>query len=215
MVWDPTQPTNNTKIRNLGTVITPNWTAIETASSTFIPEAINLLDRAALVPINPPTIATACILFCKPDPTPFPELFVKDPAGNIIQLTEAGNLGSSQTNIIAKNISYSGTSPFAIRWGRYKWGGVTYDLQDGSSEMPATCANAGNSTATAIMTTAMANVNYSVLALVKTPAGGNAHVAHFSVTNATTFTLRFKTGGGGSVSAADVDEFSVLVVGQT
>ena len=69
MAWDLTQPTNTTKIRNLGTVIRPNWVAIAEADSSFLPYAINLVDRtnAAISPEDPATIAKSSIAYSKQD----------------------------------------------------------------------------------------------------------------------------------------------------
>lgn len=88
MAWDLTQPTNTTKIRNLGVVIRPNWQAIETADSTFQPDALNLTDRdAASLSSDPTAISTAVITYCKKDPNGNPELFSIDPSSNVVQLT--------------------------------------------------------------------------------------------------------------------------------
>lgn len=88
MAWDKTQPTNTTTLRNLGTVIRPNWNAIETADSTFKPEAFNLLNRTpATVPIDPVAIANTVIVYCKEDSSGNPQFYAIDPSSNIYQLT--------------------------------------------------------------------------------------------------------------------------------
>lgn len=88
MAFDNTQPTDTTKIRNLGTVIRPNFVAIEQADSSFEPYAINLIDRtaAAIVPTNPASIATSYSLYSRQDSSAT-ELFGIGPAGTAIQLT--------------------------------------------------------------------------------------------------------------------------------
>jgi len=89
MAWDKTQPKNTTKIRNLGEVIRPNWDAIETADSTFIPEAMNLADRDVAVPgtVNPTAIADTIILYSKQDASSKPQLYTIDPDSVITKLT--------------------------------------------------------------------------------------------------------------------------------
>lgn len=90
MAWDKTEPTNTTKIRNLGVVIRPNWDAIETADSTFQPEALNFTDRNAggIIPTNPAAISTAYILYSRQDSGGVTELFASPPAGTPLQLTK-------------------------------------------------------------------------------------------------------------------------------
>jgi len=97
MTFDPSQPTDNTKIRDLSTVIVPNWEAIQGADSSFKPIGINFNNRNPLPSTNDPTpIANAYILYCKEDPATNPELFGRDAAGNILQFT--GGAASSITN---------------------------------------------------------------------------------------------------------------------
>lgn len=88
MVWDVSQPTDTTKIRNLGTVIRPNWQAIQEADSTFKPYALNLDNRTPLaVPNDPAAIADSYILYCKDDAAGDPQLFGIDASSNIVQFT--------------------------------------------------------------------------------------------------------------------------------
>ena len=76
MAFDKTQPTDTTKIRNLGVVIRPNWVAIEEADSTFRPYALNLQNRTPLgVSNDPASIADTYILYEKDDGSGNPELF--------------------------------------------------------------------------------------------------------------------------------------------
>lgn len=97
MVFDKTQPTNTTKLRNLGVVVRPNWDAIESADSTFIPEALNLADRTAgvIVPTDPTAIADTMIFYSKQDGSGNAQIFAIDPSSNIYQLT-----GNSYTETV-------------------------------------------------------------------------------------------------------------------
>lgn len=92
MAFDKTQPQGSTKIRNLGDVITPNWDAIESADSTFLPQGLNLADRDSIggLASTPTAIADAVIAFSKQDDAGKPQLFTIDPDSVISQLT--GNL---------------------------------------------------------------------------------------------------------------------------
>lgn len=112
MAFDKTQPTDTTKIRNLGVVIRPNWQAIAEADSTFQPWALNLIDRtgAAIVPTDPAAISTSYILYSKQDSGGNKELFGISPAGNILQLTKgAASAGANGETCLPGGI--------LIKWG--------------------------------------------------------------------------------------------------
>lgn len=89
MAWDITQPTDTTKIRNLGVVIRPNWVAIQQADSTFKPWALNFTNRTvAGIAVDPTAIASAYILYSKTDTAGNTELFGINPLSNVIQMTK-------------------------------------------------------------------------------------------------------------------------------
>lgn len=90
MVFDATQPTNVTKIRNLGTVIRPNWTAIQQADATFKPYAVNLDNRTPL-PIgnDPVAIANSYIVYSKQDVSGNPQLYGIGPTAQITKITSS------------------------------------------------------------------------------------------------------------------------------
>lgn len=111
MAWDTLQPTNTTKIRNLGVVIRPNWAAIQTADPTFTPDAFNFRDRtAAGLAVNPTAIATAYIGYCKQDAAGNPEFFGIDAASNVIQFSKAGRIGIPTQGVNALNFIMDSTS---------------------------------------------------------------------------------------------------------
>lgn len=95
--WSATDPTDTEKIRLLGQVIRPNWNAIETADSSFLPQAINFKNRTpSIVPINPAAIADSLIAFSKDDASSVAQLFSINENSEIEQLT--GNLSSNTLN---------------------------------------------------------------------------------------------------------------------
>lgn len=104
MSWDKTQPTDTTKLRNLGVVIRPNWEAIETADSTFIPEALNLADRTAAGLANDPTaIADTVILYSKQDASGDPQAYVIDPSSVITKLTGGSLTAAASGKLVLPN----------------------------------------------------------------------------------------------------------------
>jgi hypothetical protein len=114
VAFDKTQPTDTTKIRNLGVVIRPNWVAIEQGDDTFRPLAENLQNRTpSALPPDPTLLADTSKLYCKEDGSGVAELFNMDATGQIIQLTEDGNMGGQTTGIYTNSISFDGgTSAF-------------------------------------------------------------------------------------------------------
>lgn len=110
MAFDKTQPTDTTKIRNLGVVIRPNWVAIESADSTFQPYALNLTDRdAAALASDPTAISTAFITYCKQDASGDPEFYGIDPDSNVLQFSDAGFVGGPSQGLKCSKIRF-GTS---------------------------------------------------------------------------------------------------------
>jgi len=111
MAWDKSKPTDTTKLRNLGTVIRPNWDAIESADATFIPEALNLADRTALGVANDPTaLADTVILYSKQDGAGKPQAYTIDPDSTITQLTGGTTTFAVKGHILLPN-------GFKMNWG--------------------------------------------------------------------------------------------------
>lgn len=93
MAWDATLPADSTKIRDLGTVIRPNWVAIEQAGSTFKPYAVNFIDRTpSVAPIDPVAVSGSMVLYCKRDAAAAPQLYCINPSSTILQLTGMGTI---------------------------------------------------------------------------------------------------------------------------
>ena len=90
MPFDKTQPTNTTKIRNLGTVIRANWDAIELGDSSFKPQVLNLANRTpAIVPIDPVAVPNTYQLYCKQDSAGSAQLYGINQASTIVQISNA------------------------------------------------------------------------------------------------------------------------------
>ena len=122
MAFEKTEPTDTTKLRNLGTVIRPNWEAMVTADSTFMPEALNLADRTALGVANDPTaLVDSVIAYSKQDGAGKPQAYTIDPDSVISQLT--GGSTSSSVNggtaggTIKKVVIFVGTTKLILYSG--------------------------------------------------------------------------------------------------
>ncbi len=95
MTWDPTLPADNSKIRNLGTEIRPNWEAIEEGDASFLPQALNLKNRTLLspTPADPTAISGAYVLFSKESTeTGISELFGINANSVVTQFSNAANV---------------------------------------------------------------------------------------------------------------------------
>lgn len=161
MAWDNTQPTNTTKIRNLGVVIRPNWVAIEQADSTFKPWAINFTDRtAAGIAVNPTALAAAYLMYCKQDAAGNPELFGISSANNIIQFTRGAPTIATTGSVFLPGGLF-------LKWGQFTFTG-TSTTQNFVTAFPT-----------------------SALCVVATPFNATAGAANWRVStwNATGFTL--------------------------
>ena len=128
MAWDATLPGNAEKIRSLGTVIRPNWEAIEQGDDVGVAtmlemRSVQLDNRTGLAANNDPqTNAGTHYLYSKDDGGGVQEAFTKDSAGNIIQLTNGGKIGETAVDYEAESISYDGTITFNERNMVVAWG---------------------------------------------------------------------------------------------
>ena len=106
MAWDATQPADNTKIRNLGTVIRANNEAIGTGDTTFTPESVNYANRTPLGSTNNPSaLSDSYRVYCKEDANSNAELFGIDDAGKISQLTSRrSSVASTGYSMIAPGL---------------------------------------------------------------------------------------------------------------
>jgi hypothetical protein len=113
MTWNKTLPAPNEKIRNLSSVITSNWYAIEQAKGGLAQWAIVLANRSVAPvnpgePVDPAAISNAGILYSKTSGSAV-ELFYLRPTGSAVQLT-------GQSSVVANGYT---TLPGGIimQWG--------------------------------------------------------------------------------------------------
>ncbi len=120
MAWDKAEPQDPTKIRTLGTVITPNWAAIEQAEVSFQPDGLILTDRNPLGVANDAPAAVAATatsrgngftLYSKQDGDGKAQLYGIDLDGIISQFTDS-----------RKDLSQTGHAVIPpgilLQWGR-------------------------------------------------------------------------------------------------
>jgi len=130
MAWNKAKPTNSEKIRELGEVIRPNWDAIESADSSFKPEALNLADRTALgIANNPTALADSVIMYSKQDASGNPQAYVIDPSSTITKLTGGSSTQAANGRLILPNglIFIWGGLSITSSWATYAFpGGFTF-----------------------------------------------------------------------------------------
>jgi len=146
MTWDITTPANNEKIRNLGTVGRAHWEAIQNADldgPVFLQyRSLQIGDRTALgVAVDPAVAASTAYIYSKNDVAPaagLQELFIRDAASNIMQVTNDGSLGSIATKLQADSVSFDGTRTFNENNMVAAWG---YCLANGTFQFGAGVAS--------------------------------------------------------------------------
>jgi len=172
MTWEPTLPADNSKIRNLGTEIRPNWEAIQEGNASFLPQALNLKNRTLLspTPANPTAISGSYILFSKEDAVSgIPELFGINKNSNVTQFTN----GTQTLDPITGSASLG--NGLIIKWGT-----VSPNLAGVNVTYPTAFPTAGVS----VQLTAIAYTGTATTAIA-TPLGTNgktgftALVSHF------------------------------------
>jgi hypothetical protein len=218
MAFDKTLPTNATKIRNYPTVLTDNFSAIEEGDITLKYWQVNFIERnsvpGAPPPTNDPTRAdNTMILFSKQDGAGETELWILDdrsPANNY-QITEAGKLGSQNTQFVTQDISfgtetstYSSTNMIAY-WAIISSGGAVVASSGG---ITAVRNSTGRYTVT--FTTPQSTVNYGVnVTCENTSTGDNPHICNYFSKNINNFQVLIKNQNGTSVDRA----FTITIYG--
>ncbi len=114
MSWSPGQPTDDTKIRNLGFVIRPNWKAIEEAQPELRYFASNYANRNTLPSApgeNPTAIEDTYITFSKETDAGIPEFFGINEDSVVTQFTDG-------PSILADNGHTFISGGLRLQWGR-------------------------------------------------------------------------------------------------
>jgi hypothetical protein len=198
MVWNKDKPSDQEKIHDLGSVIRPNWKAIEQASDSDTDAqklklwAVNLVDRSQPVvtgPVVPNKIgdnaaannAEAGQVYCHNDGT-FNELFfigsdVTTPATEI-QLTQDNKLGSKTTQAVVTDVTFgtdtllNNQNAMCTAWSYVVVVGSAINVQTNYG-MSWTRTSTGVYKAT-FTVNQVTNANYAVIGTAVAPAGDTA-----------------------------------------
>lgn len=186
MAWDKDLPSFNEKIRNLSTVITSNNKAIEEGSDiasfpTGLLEqrSIQLSDRNAVATGDDPTTnAGTQYIYSKVDgaAAPAQELFTRDSAGNIVQLTTAGVIGNpdvqlSTTGVKHLNATITNTQQaYCTAWIHFILGNPPTLVNAYNMNLPSRKVDGEYE---CLFTTPMINDNYSVSCSARAQGGSS------------------------------------------
>jgi len=223
MSWNKGLPGNSEKIRNLGIVIRPNWEAIEEGDDVGVSDmlqmrSVQLDNRTGLAAnLNPITNAGTHYLYSRDfevDGTQ--EAFMKDSAGNIIQLSEDGNLGSTGTNFFMNQFAFGTSTDRVFNENNMipAWGFVTSAGALSYSQGVASVSGPSSSQYTITLSAdVVATTSYIVLVTCFDTSRFAVVQDSFAFTAGATpqFVIRtFTTSGTGSASNSD---FMFMVIG--
>lgn len=128
MAWNQRIPYNSEEIRNVPDICTQNFQAIELGDDVGTNDmlrmrSVQLSNRTSTASNpNPTTLGTVNYLYSKADGGAVQEGYIKDGAGNVIQITNDGSLGSTATGLQMYSISFDGSKYFGpnnvvLAWG--------------------------------------------------------------------------------------------------
>lgn len=180
MAWNSSKPTNTEKIRDLGTVIRPNWVSLEQGedanamvnsnAGAFVQQySLALIERdGRAANDDPATESETLFAYCKQDSGGVAEAHLKDPAGNILQLSSGGKIGSTAMEYEAESISFDGTNTYnensvVTAWGSFAANGAALVTNNGL-----TCTVDGANVYTVSFVTPLSTLNYSVFVTLQT-----------------------------------------------
>ena len=238
MVWNKEKPSDQERIHDIGSVIRPNWKAIEQASDSDTDAqklklwAVNLVDRSQPVvtgPASPSKIgdnaaannAEAGQVYCHNDGT-FNELFFigYDVTANEIQLTKDNRIGTSAQGVNASNLMFDSTTP-VMTYGINQMISATGTFS--SLGVLVQGVNMGKNAAphpdtgeyrVDVLADVLLNVNYKIIATVLAASGATLRNIHVLSKPApvpgTKTAIRLKIRGS---SASHNQQFDIIIVG--
>ena len=119
MAFNKNEPQDTTKIRNLSTILTDNFTGIQEGDASFAPWALNLIRRNGAAPsVDPTAIADNIILYSKDSSAGQAELYAINEASGISQIT-----GGAPTATTTGSVFIPGG--IIIKWGQFTFSGNT------------------------------------------------------------------------------------------
>jgi hypothetical protein len=220
MAWNKELPGDTEKIKSLGTVIRPNWEAIEEGDDVGVANmlemrSIQLDNRTGLAAnTDPQTNAGTHYLYSKDDGDAIQEAFMKDSAANIIQLTNDGGIGSKSMRLHFEDFTNDqGTTVYDERNFVAYWAYINAEgtIVSQSETSGLTCVRtASTSTYTISFTTVQSSINYGVTATALHSAG-NPRICHYNTNLVGSFVIQIVNTAGSTITAGS--PFTVTVYG--
>ena len=197
MSWNKSLPGDNQKIRELGTVIRPNWEAIEEGDDVGVANmlqmrSVQLDNRTGLAANNDPqTNVGTHYIYSKDDAGAVvtQEAFMKDSLANLIQLTNDGGLGGKDVRLNFNDLTNDdGTTVYDEKnlvgyWAIVSSAGVMVAQSGGLTSARNSLGNY-----TIGFVAPQSSVNYGVVSTAE-QAPGNLAVCHYSLKTANNFVI--------------------------
>jgi len=220
MFWDPTTPANDEPIRNLGEIGRDHWLAIQNADTDAAPflnyRALQMADRTAIgVAVDPTVASGTCYIYSKQDGGGIQELYFRDAASKIIQVTNDGTLGSSDTTIGFESFTNdAGTTTYDEKNLVSYWayiddaGGIVAQSAPVGQALSCSRISDGVYEISFHASHQQSSADYGVVATVK-HSPGNSTTAHYSGNTTALFYVRITNQNGTYANRP----FTVLVLG--
>lgn len=214
MGWDKKLPIDAQPLRTLASVIRNNWDAIEegdeVSGTDLVYRSLQFGNRTVIASAaDPATVSTSHFLYTKEDDGAVQELYSKDAAGNITQLTNDGAIGGPGTKFQSEGGFSFSTNNFVWAYGRINISGGTIDGGEGLSGYTIN----GNGEFQITFSRTPDNANYMIwgTSAVGTSQVNPRVVEFMNLTNTTAgFTCRLKRADGTTVTTED---FYIAVIG--
>jgi len=203
MPWDTTTPADDEPIRKLGEIGRDHWLAIQDADTDVAPflnyRSLQMADRTALgVAVDPVVASATSYIYNKQDGGGTQELYVRDAASNIIQVTNDGKIGSTATNFEADSVSFDGTVAYdehnmfrawgLVNLGMTAWEGTSYHgFAAGAITAGGTGVFTVDITGLGPAGASFADGNSYGVLLTTERRGGRNHIANIDTRTATSF----------------------------
>lgn len=215
MTFSPAKPADEQKIRLGPGDSRDNFSAIVTGDTSFTPAKVNLAVQGA----DPAALAANAIIYSKIVTGPDAELHMEDSTGNVIQMTDQGDLGSINQSLAASTISFDATTP-AMTFGINQMVmatatvSATGSLTNGVNVTSSTrTSNPGQYTIT-VAADVLLNDNFRVIGMVDNPTSNSIRQLQMrvkpSVVAATPTVIPLRVVGD---SALHNEPFDVIIIG--
>jgi hypothetical protein len=214
MTFSTLKPADNQKIRLVPQDVRDNFTAIVNGDTSFTQDIANLAVQGA----DPAAFAASTRVYSKIGNGANPELFERNAAGDVVQITQDTKLGSDTTPLLGSSIQLDTSTPIVtfasanmiVACGRITSAGVlTYGVNMTSGGV------SGNEYTVSVNADVLVNANYCVIATCASANTSSERIINITAQpapvagNPTLIKLAIVSGSGSSRTEA----INIIVVG--